>query len=296
MKPIRPGDHGSAVVDIQRRLKALGYDLGRAGIDGLFRGATADAVTLFQEEQGITERGSIGHETWSALVDATFTLGDRMLYLRIPHLHGRDVHVLQEALNVLGFACGMVDGIFGAYTEHAVREFQRNGGLPADGIVGLETVRALLALRHVWEGKDPSSHSEARIAPARAFKVLAEKVFAIAGADDAGERIAARMVNLAQATCEDSLTVLLAAGDPAPVDAAVVMRICGDGTVSAPMGRPVVVMDAGPLAPRLLAAVSSINSKAPEVIVEIGGVVADDERREQSVAVTLLDALCVVLG
>ncbi len=295
MKPIQPGDHGPAVVDIQRRLKALGYDLGRAGIDGLFLGATADAVTLFQEEQGIDERGSVGKETWSALVDATFTLGDRMLYLRVPHLHGRDVRVLQQALNVLGFACGVADGIFGAFTERAVREFQRNGGLPADGIVGPETVRAVRALRHVWEGKDPSSHSEARIAPARALQVLAQRVFAVGGADPAGERVAARIVNLAQATCESSRTMLLADGDTPPEDAAIVLSVSTGGTVSAQTGRPVVMMDAGPLVPKLTAAVSTFDPETPEVTVEVVGGVPD-ERSEQSVAVALLDALCAVFG
>ncbi len=174
MRSVRPGDRGPAVEDIQRRLRALGYDLGRAGIDGIFLGATADAVKSFQRELGLTEDGFVGDETWSALVDATFTLGDRMLYLRVPHFHGNDARLLQQALNTLGFACGAVDGIFGGFTERAVREFQRNAALPADGIVGPETVRALMALRHVWEGKEPKAHSEARLGQARAAEVLSQ--------------------------------------------------------------------------------------------------------------------------
>ena len=162
MNPVRPGDRGSAVEDIQRRLLVLGYDLGRTGIDGVYLGRTREAVEAFQREHGLAENGVVGDQTWAALVDATFTLGDRMLYLRVPHFHGRDVRSMQEALNALGFACGLTDGIFGTFTERAVREFQRNAGLAADGIVGADTVSALTNLRHVWEGKEPHAHSAAQ--------------------------------------------------------------------------------------------------------------------------------------
>ena len=64
--------------------------------------------------------------------------------------------------------------IFGAFTERAVREFQRNAGLPNDGIVGPDTARTISNLRHVWEGKDSRSHSAAQVAPARAAEVLAQ--------------------------------------------------------------------------------------------------------------------------
>jgi len=172
MRPVRVGDRGAAVEDIQRRLRMLGYELGITGIDGVFFGLTAEAVRAFQQEHGLAEDGLVGDETWSALVDATFTLGDRMLYLRLPYFHGHDVALLQEALNALGFTCGSVDRIFGPFTEHAVREFQRNSGLPPDGIAGEETLRAIIALRHVWEGKDSRAHSAARTAPVRACEGL----------------------------------------------------------------------------------------------------------------------------
>ena len=49
---------------------------------------------------------------------------------------GADVALLQNGLNALGFNSGRADGIFGAGTEQAVRDFQRSEGLSADGIVG----------------------------------------------------------------------------------------------------------------------------------------------------------------
>ncbi len=55
---------------------------------------------------------------------------------------GEDVRRLQTALVQRGYALS-VDGDFGAKTEGAVRDFQRNHGLNADGIVGPQTWAAL---------------------------------------------------------------------------------------------------------------------------------------------------------
>lgn len=294
MKPIRLGDRGPAVEDIQRRLRSLGYDLGRAGIDGIFAGATAQAVGAFQAAAGLSEDGLVGEHTWSALVDATFTLGDRMLYLRLPHFHGHDVAVLQDALNVLGFACGNADGIFGAYSERAVREFQRNAGLPADGIVGVETVRAIAALRHVWEGKEPLAHSEARLAPARAAAVLSTVPFAIGGLDGTGERVSGRVVNLAMATSGDSKVVLVDRDGRPPENVRLVLRICGSGTAPASPGRPVVrAVTADTLLARLITAIAAAAGGCPEVTVELGDAFSGGEREEQRAAIALLDAVCL---
>ena len=59
-------------------------------------------------------------------------------------LRGDDVAELQQRLSALGFDSGRVDGIFGDMTSSALGEFQRNAGLPVDGIAGASTVSALL--------------------------------------------------------------------------------------------------------------------------------------------------------
>ena len=82
-----------------------------------------------------------------ALVEAGWRLGDRLLVLAAPQLRGDDVVELQDALNQLGFDCGRPDGIFGPATARALEDFQRNGGLTADGICGSHTIRTLELLR-----------------------------------------------------------------------------------------------------------------------------------------------------
>jgi len=289
VRPIRKGDRGPAVEDVQRRLRLLGADLGPTGIDGVFLGATLAAVSAFQRDRGLAEDGDVGPQTWAALVDATFTLGDRLLYLHFPHFHGADVRVLQGALNALGFAAGSLDGIFGAYTERAVREFQANSGLPVDGIVGLDTVRALGNLRHVWTDKAPEAIDQLHRAPARSVELLSRLSVLVVADDDAGAAVAARLQNLALAS-DPSARVRVAPDDDA-AGADVVVTISG-GQPS-PERPAVLAGDGGDsLARRVEVALLSASGRPAALDVLLDRPAAD-ERTLQRLAVGLLDGLCL---
>jgi len=147
MRPIRRGDRGEQVRDIQRRLLASGHRVEPDELEGTFGASTEEAVRAFQARRGLPADGIVGADTWGQLVEAGYRVGDRTLYLRSPAFRGDDVRELQRMLNALGFDAGKEDGIFGAVTLRAVMEFQRNVGEPADGIVGLETVRSLERMR-----------------------------------------------------------------------------------------------------------------------------------------------------
>lgn len=58
-------------------------------------------------------------------------------------IRGEYVTLLQTMLVNRGYSLGNVDGIFGARTDTAVREFQKASGLKVDGIVGPKTWAAL---------------------------------------------------------------------------------------------------------------------------------------------------------
>jgi N-acetylmuramoyl-L-alanine amidase len=139
---LRPGSSGEAVRDLQQRLGAQGYDV-PADESGRFGDGTEHAVTTFQAARGLRVDGICGRETWAALVESGYRLGDRMLYRRRPMLRGDDVAELQRRLNALGFDAGKEDGILGDDTAGALAEFQRNVGVTADGICGPETLAAL---------------------------------------------------------------------------------------------------------------------------------------------------------
>jgi hypothetical protein len=56
---------------------------------------------------------------------------------------GANVKKLQQALVTLGYDPGTPDGSFGPATEQAVKSFQADSGLSADGIAGPTTLGAL---------------------------------------------------------------------------------------------------------------------------------------------------------
>jgi N-acetylmuramoyl-L-alanine amidase len=114
--------------------------------DGLYCSITEQAVVDFQASRGLRSDGVCDAATWTALVEASWSFGDRMLYLTSPNLRGEDVTELQTHLSRLGFDAGRIDGIFGPNTAHAVSEFQSNAGLAVDGICSTATATAILRL------------------------------------------------------------------------------------------------------------------------------------------------------
>ena len=132
--------------DLQRRLAGAGVRTDQT-VPGVFCRGTERAVRQFQAQRGLREDGSCGPQTWSALVEASYALGDRVLFLRSPMLRGDDVAELQRLLGRFGFDAGRVDGIYGPQSASALGEFQRNVGLHGDGICGFDTLRALRRLR-----------------------------------------------------------------------------------------------------------------------------------------------------
>jgi len=141
---LRRGDAGDAVRDLQQRLARLGEAV--PDPPGAYGDGTERAVKSFQDKRGLRVDGICGPQTWNALVESGFHLGDRLLYVRRPMLRGDDVATLQHRLNALGFDAGREDGILGDQTAAAVREFQRNAGIAVDGIAGPATLGALARL------------------------------------------------------------------------------------------------------------------------------------------------------
>jgi peptidoglycan hydrolase-like protein with peptidoglycan-binding domain len=69
----------------------------------------------------------------------------RYLKLTAPYMSGDDVAQVQMAIEYKGYDTGTIDGIYGPYTERAVKAFQTASKLEVDGIVGEKTTAALFA-------------------------------------------------------------------------------------------------------------------------------------------------------
>ena len=148
------GCSGDDVRHLNQRLGAAGFLTAPVDNLSVFGPATEQAVADFQSDRGLTATGVCDDDTWSALLEAWWNLGDRPLMLRSPNLRGDDVAELQRILSRLGFDCGRIDGIFGPLAARALSDFQFNAGLDVDGVCHPETV-AYLRLLSKMTGDGP---------------------------------------------------------------------------------------------------------------------------------------------
>ncbi|MEC4273162.1 peptidoglycan-binding protein [Adlercreutzia sp. R25] len=298
MEPIKRNDTGAAVEDVQARLARIGH-LPEDAITGTFDDATVEALAAFLAESALPVSEEVTEKVWSALVDASYNLGDRTLYLRMPYFHGHDVFELQQALGALGFFYGARDAIFGAHTEEALRRFQLNLGLPSDGIAGAYTYAALRNLAHSWVGKEATHGSVRHLGFARAADVLERNAVCLFGTDEFSRSVASRMSNLSQATNPAS-KIISADSLSVPPDASMMLVHVLLDAKDADAGVPLVSYEEeDTLSLRLASAVDVARDAVwPRLSVLLPGTVwleAGPERSAQHYAITLLDALCSAL-
>ena len=303
MEPIEKGMQGPAVEDVQTRLTSLGFTIDKPELsEKRFGDSTAAAVRSFCAAKDLPAGDEVDTACWTALVDASYKLGDRTLYLRLPNFHGADVEALQRALNTLGFACGTDDGYFGPHTEAAIQQFQKNVGLFADGMSFQDTFSYINRLHHVWEGK-PSIvevDAEARTGFARAASVLEGCHIAIGGEDAIARNVASRMWNIATATTDSSGIVLYESGESIPLGMDLVLEIASDDLPDDAEPRATIVLsECHDLPLRIKTAVAAATAKPALIRIELTGMTSYGmftSSDAQTLAVRLLDGVCDALS
>lgn len=146
---IRENSSGATVSKVQTELKALGYYYGQ--ITGNAGPKTVAAIKSFQGKNGLTADGIAGPQT-IAKIDAAYEAkggsssgsGSSASGLKL-NSKGTDVRNLQQDLTTLGYYWAEITGNFGAKTETAVKRFQEENGLTADGVAGTKTLKAIAA-------------------------------------------------------------------------------------------------------------------------------------------------------
>lgn len=147
------GDKNDIILECQNKLKELGYLTTEP--DGLYGNDTLAAVKLFQSRNDLVVDGYLGPSTREKLMSDAATpnglvIGDE----------GDTVKRVQEILIKLGYlAKGSATGYFGEATDKAVKEFQKNNGLSADGNVGRKTMSVLTG----GSGKSSSGSSSGAV-------------------------------------------------------------------------------------------------------------------------------------
>ncbi|MBR2717789.1 MAG: peptidoglycan-binding protein [Clostridia bacterium] len=171
-RPLQYGSTGDDVKRLQTRLAELGYYTGK--ISGNYLEATRSAVERFQEKLGEASTGIADMDVQALLysgdaisahakteVTATpapdldsmsfLVIEDESLITPTPapavpftkklarNSTGKTVKQLQQRLTDLGYYEGPVSGNLLGHTVNAIKAFQKQNGLKADGVVGEET-------------------------------------------------------------------------------------------------------------------------------------------------------------
>ena len=159
---IRLNDTGEPVGQVQEKLKELGYYAGE--ITKKYDTATRSAVTAFQKKNGLKADGLAGLATRTLLDSGTGLPADAtptpkaaeptpapVQTWEIPGStvkngsEGADAKKVQTRLKELGYYQGKVDGKFGRASMNALKNFQTNNGLKADGVAGKDTYAKLFS-------------------------------------------------------------------------------------------------------------------------------------------------------
>lgn len=118
---VRKGSFGTQVQRLQKALIGLGFLSGSA--DGHYGPLTQEAVRQFQKAYGLSVDGSAGKHTMTALKNA--------------------VVALQSDLARKGYSSGTIDGVYGSGTKAAVKKYQSDRGISANGVAGPSTMKQL---------------------------------------------------------------------------------------------------------------------------------------------------------
>lgn len=142
-RTLSSGSRGEDVRALQKRLNDLGYNSGSA--DGVFGSGTKRAVRYFQEALGYNKQDGVATvELQKKLFSSSAPEYDRYVTLK-KGSGGVRVENLQTRLRELGYTAAPVDGSYGDRVAQAVKRFQREAGLSADGVAGRATLKALEA-------------------------------------------------------------------------------------------------------------------------------------------------------
>ncbi len=164
---LRPGQSGNEIKNMQEALVFLRYPI---KADGKYGPLTEDAVKAFQLSQKLYVDGLAGSKTLSRLYalapqfegganSGSNNLGSNIPSFpqnsgSVPNIGGgfyrmgdesANIRLLQDRLNSLGYDAGRADAVFGRKTLNALKQFQLNAGLAANGRANQNTFDVLFS-------------------------------------------------------------------------------------------------------------------------------------------------------
>ena len=132
---------GAAVRSLQDNLYTLGYYNGT--ISGHYGSMTAEAVRKYQKKKGYAQTGNATPSLQQEIAKATGNSSSVVSGTLKKGSSGSAVTALQTALMKLGYYYGELTGNYGDLTAKAVRRYQSDHGLTADGVAGPATIASI---------------------------------------------------------------------------------------------------------------------------------------------------------
>ena len=179
---IRRNNTGALVGELQQMLADKGYYKGK--ITNIYDTATISAVKAFQKKNGLKADGLAGAET-RKLLESGQGLGPNDETTPTPPpapsatpapawvipgakvqngSEGEDARNVQQRLQELGYYRGNIDGKFFRASVNALKSFQTNNGLKADGVAGKDTYAVLYSTAAI-PFRVPDTEAPATAAP-----------------------------------------------------------------------------------------------------------------------------------
>lgn len=144
------GAKNQSVIELQQILKDKGYYT--SDITGYFGAETEQAVTLYQQKNGLNPNGKVDPETSQALFGEDYTAILASLSkqgakpMLSPGDSGNNIVLLQKRLQQLEYYdYNTLTGFYGPLTQEDVEKFQQSSGLPATGTADEKTLSALFS-------------------------------------------------------------------------------------------------------------------------------------------------------
>ena len=178
---VKLGDRGEEVREVQICLIAQELLSGEA--DGICGEATVAAIKEFQSAVGLPADGICGEATFRLLHAAAYNEIDITNFMVEGNnaqsenyepndgyaeigdviksgMRGPGVTNVQNKLIELGFLANSADGICGAATVAAIKDFQTSVGMTADGVCGIMTYAAMEDYQYTGENYESESSSK----------------------------------------------------------------------------------------------------------------------------------------
>ncbi len=155
---LREGSSGTAVKELQDRLKELGFFTSTS--TGNFGEKTTAALKAFQKKNGLSQTGVVNASTEKKLESesAVNVNGQACVILKTSQTlkkgdEGRQVRALQVQLKKLGYYTKTLNGEYDYNTAEAVSAFQRGNKLTVNGTANATTLRKIMSSKAVTKAE-----------------------------------------------------------------------------------------------------------------------------------------------